>query len=343
MVTCPFCEKELASVPKPGPGSVLGVCGACMNPVAFRAHPMGWVPAKPAGVQDVRQFASEGSIGGEILKALPEAIENLPVLPEIAHRIMNLLRDPDMDLQHLAALINEDPVIALRILKLANSAMYGGLTEIKDLKAACSRLGMRVVANAVQAVANGRLYQSVEPQYKAPMETLWRHAVASAHCANEIAVMLAEPCADIHFVAGLVHDVGKVLLLDVIAHHSAPIFTSLRETPVLMEEVLDNYHALVGLHIVHHWNLPPEFAVSTFCHEKPESVPDESWTPLIHTVTLASAIANVSGFGFEPRSMISLVSLPSAKFLNVNDVRLATLRIDLEDKVTPLLELVLEK
>jgi HD-like signal output (HDOD) protein len=324
---------------KPAPHAIIGLCKSCLNPVVLRHEEKGWETATPKGVQDIRLIANEESIGGTLMALLPEAIENLPVLPEVAQRILSLLREPEMSVNDLVKVINEDQVIALRILKLANSAMYGGLMEIKDLKSACARLGMRVISNAVQTIANGRLYKSTDAAMKRYMEDLWRHAVASAHCANEIATVLAEPCTDIYFVAGLIHDVGKVLLLDILSSKGSSIMRTLNESPELFQEVLSQYHALVGLHIIDHWNLPPEFGLTTFFHEAPENTPDDYWNSLVNTITLASAIANTSGFG-NGEIPVSLLSMSCTKFLGLNDVKVATLRIEIEDKVAPLLELL---
>lgn len=339
MVTCPLCASELNIKAKPSARAIFGICGSCMNPVVLRHDQAGWDAKQAKGGQDVRVATAEESIGGVLMKLLPEAIENLPVLPEIAQRIMSLLREPEMSLNELVNIINEDQVIALRILKLANSAMYGGLTQVKDLKSACSRLGMRVISNAVQAIANGRLYKTRDAGLRRSMEDLWRHAVASAHCAGQIATMLAEPCTDVYFVAGLIHDVGKVLLLDVVGNNSSRVMKTLRESPELFHEVLEQYHGLVGLHIINHWNLPPEFGITTFCHEAPQNTPDDYWNTVVNATTLASAIADASGFG-NGEIPGSLLSMSCTKFLGLNDVKLATLRIDIEDHVTPLLELL---
>ena len=338
MTNCPFCAKALSIMVKPVQRPILSVCHACMNPLVLHYDGAAWNALGPKGVQDIRAVAQAGSIGEELMQIIPRAIENLPILPEIARRIMTMIRDPEISLQDLIDLINQDQVVALKILKLANSPVYGGLTEIKDLRSACARLGTRVIANTVQAIANGRLYTAKNPLYAELMTALWGHALASAQCASDLAVMTAEPCADTLFVAGLIHDVGKVLLLDVVTNQNSPTMRTLRETPELLDEVLGGYHALIGLHIVQRWNLPPEFGVTTFCHDHFSAVPDDSWLSQVHIVALASAVANGAGFG-APEEGASLLSHPSTKFLGITDIRLASLRIDLEDKVKPLLDI----
>lgn len=338
MSDCPFCSARLTEMPRPSDQPVLSVCDTCMNPLAIQYEGTGWRLGPVRGMQDIRQIAQAGSIGEELLKMLHEAMENLPILPEIAQRIMALLRDPDAGLPELVDLIGQDQVIALKILRLANSAVYGGLMEVRDLRAACVRLGMRTVANTVQAIASGRIYSAKDPHFAEMMENLWRHAMASAQCANDIAVLIAEPRAEVLFMAGLIHDVGKVLLLDVIGNApKSGAVKAVRESPELFAEVTRGYYPLVGLHVVRRWKLPYEFGITTFCHSQVETAPSDSWLGLVYTVALSSALADASGFG-EPLSDISLLNHPATKFLGLNDIKLATLRIDLEDKVQPLLE-----
>lgn len=341
MTTCTFCSAALTDLPKPTDRTLLFACRACMNPLLLKFEDNAWRPSAPSAFQDIRQTAHEGSIGAEILKLVPDAVETLPILPEIAYRILSLTRDPNSTMQDMIDLVNQDQVIALKILRLANSPVYGGLTEIKDLRSACTRLGTRVIANTVQVIANGRIYRTRSVKHQNLMEDLWCHALASAQFANDIAVMIAEPCADVLFVAGLLHDVGKIILLDLVGNHDSPMMKTLRDTPEIFEEVMSGYHAFIGLHIIQHWGLPPEFGVTTFCHDRLESIPDESWLIATHVVSLASAMANVSGYGSQPGTT-SLLSLPSTKYLGLNDVKLAALRIDIEDKVEAMIDAMSE-
>jgi len=341
MTACTFCSAALTDLPKPTDRPLLFACAACMNPLLLKYEGNTWQASAPSTFQDIRQTAHEGSIGAEILKLLPEAVETLPILPEIAYRVLALIRDPNSTMQEMIDLVNQDQVIALKILRLANSPVYGGLTEIKELRSACTRLGTRVIANTVQAIANGRIYRTRSVKHQNLMEDLWCHALASAQFANDIAVMIAEPCADVLFVAGLLHDVGKVLLLDLVGNHDSPAMKTLRDTPEVFDEVVSGYHAFLGLHIAQHWGLPPEFGVTTFCHDRLDSIPDESWLTPVHVVALASAMANVSGYGSQ-QANASLLSLPSTKYLGLNDVKLASLRIDIEDKVEAMIDAMSE-
>lgn len=332
MIVCPFCNQAVDAQP----AAELAVCVACMNPYLVTIEGQSVSAQAPKGAQDIHEITKPGSIGGEILKALPKALEDLPVLPEVSQRIMTLLRDPEMAMTDLADLIRQDQVIAIRILQLANSAMYGGLQEIKDINAACARLGTRTVANAVQAVANGNLYITGNEAFRDEMKQLWRHAVATAHCAYEIANVLAEPRSDELFVAGLIHDIGRVVLLDIVANQYRGVLADLRSSPDLQEEVFESYSPLVGLHVVIKWNLPPEFHMITYFLRDTDNVPNDSVRVLANIVALAEAVAEVSGYGLG-MNIKSILSLPAARVLGMTDMKLATVRADLDEKLAPLI------
>jgi len=339
MFTCPFCSATSELVRKPGGRATFAACKTCLNPVVVKFRNGSYDAQAITMLTDMRQALNQNSIGGDLLREMPANVERLPVLPEIAHRIMTLVQDSDSSASDLAEVLGQDQVIALKVLQLANSAYYSGLSEITDISAACARLGMKTVASAVQAIVASQLYTNKSPRHRAVMEDLWRHALATAYCASDIASMLAEPHSDVFFIAGLVHDVGKLLIFDMVSNNRVSSTKPLMDSPDLLQEVMEGYHSLVGLHIVQHWGLPAEFGVTTFCHDKLDAVPDTGWLTLVHTVALANAIANSAGYGLNKKK-VSLLGLPSTKFLNIKDTRLAALRVDLEDRIDPLLSII---
>lgn len=339
MTECPFCDNPLPENATDGEGACLGVCTTCFNPI-FVHRDNGAEVAQPlSGAQDMRRLAPDGSIGATLLAQTKEEIDDLPVLPEVSQRVLRLLKDPEFGLPDLTALIREDPVIAVAIMKQANSAAFGGLHEIKDLNGACARLGMRNVANIVQLVANRNLFITGNTALKDTMGRLWKHSVATAHCANEIARMTLAPDQESIFLAGLVHDIGKVLLLELVAGANDKLIRELQGNPKLLDEVMERFHPLFGLLICQSWNLPSVFRAAVYFHHAPEKTPAKAWLPLTHTITLANTIAIVEGYGLkEPREEIFLASHPSTVHLGLSDIKLATLRVDLSDTLEELFQ-----
>lgn len=339
MTACPLCQAPISEDNIAGGATSLGACTTCFNPFLIEWH--GAAPQLRAlpDAPDMRRVAPAGSIGEELLGQSLEGLQNLPVLPEISRRILQMLRDPDFDLPRLASTIKEDPVIAMAVMKQANSAAFGGLHEIRDLNSACSRLGMRTIANTVQIVANRNLFITGNTALKKTMERLWRHSVATAHCANEIARLAMAPNQESIFLAGLIHDVGKVLLLELAASPRTAIVRSLQGNPQLLSEVLQNLHPLLGLLICQAWNLPPTFRAAVYFHHQPETCPVKEWAQVIHLTALANTLAKVEGYGMSDGGHDTfLASNPSSIALGLSDIKIATLRVDLSDTLEALFE-----
>ncbi len=340
---CPFCEASLAADAQSFQYAVLLPCTECKNPLTISLGSMEPTVKPLPGQPDIRLTARPGSIGHDLLKALPESIQRLPMLPAVAHEVLRMLNDPDVTMASLSSVIERDPVIAIKILQVANSALYGGLTDIKDLAAACARLGLRNVATTVQVAASGRLYVTKDPKFSSMMAAFRTHSLVTACCARELAHLLALPSSEILFVMGLLHDIGKVLILDLVANQIPSGFSDnathiLRQAPELLDEVLSSYHCLIGLHILNSWKLPPEFGVSAFCQENVDCTPDDHWLPFVHVVALASVIADLS-FSEESEDVPSLLGHASTKYLGLNDMKIAILRADIEDQVQAFLDI----
>ena len=341
MTPCPLCQAPLAEGDTAGGSTSLAVCTQCFNPLLVEWHGAAPMPTPLPNAPDVRRIAPAGSIGAELLAQTVAGLQDLPVLPEISQRILRLLKDPEFNIAQLSAMIKEDPVIAIAVMKQANSAAFGGLHEIRDINAACSRLGMRTIANTVQLVANRNLFVTGNAALKRSMERLWRHSAATAHCANEIARLTMVPNQESIFLAGLVHDVGKVMLLELVASPRSTVARSLQGNPQLLGEVMENLHPLLGLLICQAWSLPPTFCAAVYFHHGPGACPVKDWMQTIHITALANTLAKVEGYGMsESTPEVFLASHPSSMALGLSDIRLATLRVDLHDTLEALFETV---
>ena len=339
MPECPICKAELTETFSGGDTKGLSVCASCFNPLLTEWRDGEEHAELVPGAQDMRRVAPPGSIASAFLTQVVQGVQELPILPEVSQRILKLLNDPEFEMSQLTEMIREDPVIALAIMKQANSAAFGGLHEITDLGAACSRLGMRTIANTVQLVANRSLFITGNTGLKNSMSRLWRHSIASAHCANEVARISLAPDPEAIFLAGLVHDIGKVLLLEMIASPKDKIIQDLQRNPDLMRELIAGLHAHIGLVICQAWEMPPLFRAAVYFHHNPAQCPVKEWLGAVHTVCLANTLATMEGYGmYDATKEVYLASHPSTLYLSLSDIKLATLRVDLADTLEALFE-----
>lgn len=147
----------------------------------------------------------------EVLKRL-EGDVSLPALPEVLSRLEGVLADPDVDVRDVAKLIQTDPVLSGQLLRMANSAYYSrGGQPVANVQAAIQRLGSRAVKGLVYALTLPRLFQGGG---RFPHRALWKHSLAVAGMSAELVTILRGTTAerDLAYFAGLVHDIGALLL-----------------------------------------------------------------------------------------------------------------------------------
>lgn len=336
-IECPYCQAATELERSITHSIELQACSNCLNPYAVSVASGNPEASMLPGVNDVRMGARPDSLAGQLLACIPAALDSLPVLPAISQKVLELVDDPESSMNDLAELIREDTVMSTKVLTVSNSALFGGLSEITELGNACARLGMQTVSGIVQTIANENLYKTKDPTAQALMEKLWHHAVATAYLSHEIALLMSLPNAGVYHLAGLVHDIGKIALVDTIYGAKKGPIAELKDKPELLHEIISSYHPLVGLHIIQGWNLPPEFAVAAFYHHDPDDVPDDEWKTITHTVSLANAMAHVSDWESEYRQDTALITHPSAVYFSLTDIKLATMRVDLDEKMESLL------
>lgn len=256
---------------------------------------------------------------------------DLPVLPVLATRIQEARKDPNCSLDDVVALVQTDQIIASRILALANSAMYGGLVEITDMKRAINRLGLNVTETLVHALENRRIYSSENKQVKQILEDLWMHALGTALTSQIIAQELKMENVPEIFTAGLLHDFGYVLFVQaLIQAKTFKVDLGSMNVEEFMEVAFED-HAKLGAHYLREKGLPKSLITIIACHEEiPE---EEASNNSLHVVALANQLCKKVGLGPVHDADIRLELTESAQILGFNELKLADLEVKCEDMV----------
>jgi HD-like signal output (HDOD) protein len=207
--------------------------------------------------------ASVASLVGELERSLAERTLELPSLPEVVLKIRSTLADENVSVSEIARVLGTDPALAARILRVANSAMfYRGNRPITSLNAAVSQLGQKMVRNvalsfAAQQVFIGYGSRSVRELVSA----IWQHSVHTAVIAHMLARARTKLNPDEAFLAGLLHEVGKLYVLlraqDAAALADEPAFAS----------VLAAWHPRMGRAVIEAWELSSDLALAVGEHE----------------------------------------------------------------------------
>ena len=196
----------------------------------------------------------------QVEQALVERIDkdriDLPVLPQVAGRVMALANDPSADAARLSALIHQDQALAAHVLRIANSPAYMPRTPIVSLQHAVAMLGVNQLSEIAVTVSLKNVAAKI-PGYEADIRQLWRHALASGVYAKEIA-RLQRYNVESAYLCGLLHAVGKPVVLKTVTTIAAELHMPLEPNAIL--SFLDGYHSRVGILIANEWALPAQVA-----------------------------------------------------------------------------------
>ncbi len=343
MRSCPHCGADLLALSGAGIFPRLVSCRKCLNVVLIEDDDPATSVKTINGTETVAEMAPAGSVIAGVFSILGEVLDELPVLPEIPQRIVALVHDPLTSMEDLAEVINEDAGIALKVLRMSNSAFYAGPNEITDLRTACSRMGMKVLVNIAHAESNGQFYRTSDPRLREFMHALWRHGVATAHCVDQLSLMLPGVNTELAFMAGLTHDIGKLILLDTLLRRYRGNIGRLKEDPNLLRKVLDRFYPIVGIQVAQHWRMTPEYLCTTFFNSRPQLVPVEEWKPLTHAVSLASDIAGALGYDVvapDADVVPDFSDHPSGVLLGITNEAMADLLVRLEQSLESFMQVL---
>ncbi len=251
--------------------------------------------------------------GNKVLQKLAE-IKDLPTIPEIVIKIINLIKKPDVGIADITRYIEEDPVITAKVLQVANSPLFRGAQEITSLSYAASRLGLNEIEKILLTLS---LMKGIKGMTKEETRLFWRHSISVALMCNVVnefsnkPFTKSDPARNDLFVGGLLHDIGLLVL----KHH----FTSEYEQVIMVceagdaslieaeYEMMGTTHSEIGATLAKNWNIPNSVIAMIAFHHEPEKAPEES-LQLAQIVNIADFICNNQGLGFSGELNVSKFS-----------------------------------
>jgi len=198
---------------------------------------------------------------------LQELIANsctLPPMPVVATRVMREMMNPNASADSLSKIIETDEALVIRILKIANSAFYGCARKVSSIQLAIVVLGFNTLKNLVIATSTKSLYH----QQNETEHALWEHSLAVGVASHVLAIAFCPSSLEDAFTAGLLHDLGKLILYTQNAEQYAALLGEQHDTPchVSEQQAYGFTHADVGAALVHQWSLPETFESTIGLH-----------------------------------------------------------------------------
>lgn len=186
-----------------------------------------------------------------------------PTLPEVALRVRKLVEDPNANTAQICKVLSTDTALSSSILKVANSAVFLGLPQIDNVKAAVNRLGLALIRNMVTCVVMKALYQpKLSPSIKRLMAQQWKHSTRVAAYSHALTKPFPHLRNDQAMLAGLIHDIGALPIIT-----RAEKYPEIVESPAKLRAVIYKLHCDIGKLILEAWNFPPELITVAAEHE----------------------------------------------------------------------------
>lgn len=218
---------------------------------------------------------------------------NLVSSPETYARLDALICDPDSSIEDMALVINTDPAMVSRLLKIVNSSFYGLPSKIDSISRAITIVGIRELRILVLATDVICAFRGI-PTSLVSMETFWRHSLSCALATRIIAEETKQPEPEQFFIAGLLHNIGSLVL-----YQSLPemAFEAMRSASDGNESLYDAETRIIGFHhgevgavLIENWGLPAILACAARYQQYPLKAPDHK--PLVAAVHVAGILVD---------------------------------------------------
>jgi putative nucleotidyltransferase with HDIG domain len=269
-----------------------------------------------------------GNIDPKLLRYKVESINTLPTVPGVLKRLSGIIEKPRITLVEISNFISNDPALTTKVLKMVNSAIYGFPGRIASVSHATMLLGLNVIKGLLLGVSVFELMQKT-------MNGLYEHSLACAIASRVIAQKKGMKEPEEISVAGLLHDIGKVILL---LQFQKEYEAAMKEAEMKNISIFDAEqiqfnatHANVGSWLAEKWRFPRNLIEVIEFHHRPalsKTAPME--TSIVH---MADLLVRARGFGFAGENMVPEVSPVAFELLKLSEADIKDVLKELEDNM----------
>jgi len=232
---------------------------------------------------------------------LVKRIDEIPTLPIVSQKIMNLLNDENMSVKEIASVIEKDPALAVKILKIANSAFFGSISQISSIDYAVMRLGLGEVKFILQAFSIHRFFSENTPE-GFDRTQFWKHSIICSQVARYLEQYFKLEKDDTLFLSGLIHDLGKIVFDQFFHDEFLKIIDHVRDNEETFSKaekaVIGFTHYHVAAKLLQQWQFPKKVIMQVFFHHAPWN--DNDFTTGSIIIYLANILTKLAGFACLP-------------------------------------------
>jgi putative nucleotidyltransferase with HDIG domain len=245
-----------------------------------------------------------------VIRKTLETVSTIPTLSVVIDKIARLLQNPQTSAEEIGKVITTDQALAAKVLRLVNSAFYGFPGRISTITHAVVILGFSTIKNIVLTASIFEAFtkkKNTESDFN--IEQFWLHSIgcgaASQAIAKHIGFKEKEEC----FIAGLIHDIGKIILCYFFPEEFEAVFQNARSRNILFHkserEVLGITHDEIGAIITKRWNLPANLQLTVQNHHCPSPEQEGySMTAIVHAADILTRAMEIGNGGDEKMPLI---------------------------------------
>jgi HD-like signal output (HDOD) protein len=256
--------------------------------------------------------------GDALKKKILKSLKDLPPMPQALIKARKIISDQNSGFQELAVVLETDPAIATKVLKMANSPYYGLSGKVSSIQHASVVLGYKALGDLVTMAGSSGLVAKPLDGYGLDAGDLWVHSMAVAIGSRMIAEKRVPELANDAFSAGLIHDSGKLILdkhvLERKEAFEGAMGNGTKTFLTAEKEILGFDHAEIASEACSKWNIPDELSVAIQYHHYPQQADKNALAYILH---MADSIALMSGIGTGIDGMLYQMDEKAMEFLRL--------------------------
>jgi putative nucleotidyltransferase with HDIG domain len=284
----------------------------------------------------IQYFGGASKVAFIALSELVNRVDEIPLFSQTVTKILRLVEDPKSCARDVEREILKDQGFTAKVLKLANSTYFGVTRQISTVAQATTILGFQTIKSMVLASTVGKVLNAALPGYALEREALWKQSQICAITARVISKKIKFAQPDQAYTAGLLKDIGKVILDHYLSSQFQEVMNQVEEGKQsfseLEESILGFNHGQVGARIAEKWNLPNDLVEAIEFHHEPEkAVINKKLVAITH---IADGLVMMMGYHIGADGLSYSFSSEAMNLLGINEGMLTDIMSDVVDLIS---------
>lgn len=234
------------------------------------------------------------------IRRMIQGAREVSTIPDIYAKVNEVFNNPTSSASDLGRVISGDQGLTVRILRLVNSTFYGFPSKIDTVSRALTIIGFKQVRELVLATSILSMFKDLGDKISFKMEDFWKHSIGCGLTSRVLGIYRRRESPESYFVAGLLHDIGRLVLLENYSEEYREVFTIVKDkNSLVFEAEMDVFgftHAEVAKELISSWNLPDSLKVAVGYHHEPQGGKGSSgYADIVH---ISDILVHACGIGY---------------------------------------------